>query len=1089
MPDPLLQFSMLQGIDGKKDQRILPAGTLVTAQNVVFDRAGAIEKRPGNLSQGDAVVAPSNASIYSSPLVPSTIPAMTSPGGLFALGSASGTEEVVCNGSRIYCYSPTLAEFISKDELPEAVGTRRSLSSSLNSQVYCADVCQTANGYRVYAWMDASTNANVWVRIYDATTGALVWRANQQVFTATATALRVTAVGNYAVVTITSSTPNIIECLLFVPGAAPSAVFPGTYFSASMNATYQTFDACSNAAGTAVILGYQQAGAGMILNEVAVPAMTSSLTAVPSASSLYTTIKAIAVCDNAGSIWAACTNGITGVVNVYIAPDTTPGSPSSTYAISTVLPAGTGIGTLAIAPFNSTECVLAASQISALGMYAQLLSTTAVVGGATSCPGNSWQGIAGFTFGNNLLSVVSKPMVYNGRAYALVYYPSATQGTYFWCDLEVAPTVATYGNQTRAVAVVAPRLATSIVLNPFTIANTVTDGAGNLWAPCSVLEGGGSTSRQGGALVPSNRLWETRLNFTHPARYLGGPIGKSYAVGSCIYDGVSVTELGFYTYAEGFTGTATTGGALNAGGAAVSYQYMVIFEWTSSSGEIIRSTACDASGSQALSVALSATQNAVNLHFYAPPLTAKVDPENVYNAPVMSIYRTAEDGTTFNFVTSIQLTTGTGPKFVYQDVASDASIATNPELYFTPGFPGTVLDYVCPPSSSHTITTQSRIWLIGDDLRTVWFSNAYQEGIQPQFNEALTLTIQDAGDLTALGYVDDKIVFFSAGFIYYTYGAGPSPTGSGDFYPAPVRVTSDVGCIDPRSVVTIPDGILFLSAKGWCVLGRDLSVTFLTAPFDVMTTYPNVTSAVLYPNRSEVRIALNNGTNGVELILSYWAPTGEGSAYSYRWSWASKYDPVANFPTGGIVEGPGCMSYGAAVVNGAYCWISAAGNPYQEDTSGTNYLDCVTVGSATAANWVTYWIETSWFNANGPIGWQRAKRVSLIGDWQTAHDLYLGVATNFVESYTSSSGTFGPLPQGQTSHFVSTVNDSAAWEQARTVVMNQKNQAIRFSVRDAAPTGSGDVIGSGRGFSLAAIGMTYQPKAGVGKLLASGKQG
>ncbi len=1083
MPDSLVQFSMLMGLDGKKDQRVMPLGSLATAQNVAYDRSGAVEKRPGNVSQGDTVCAPSN---YAYPFaLPATIPVpLVGGAGMFALGN----EQVLCDGARIYCQSPTLAQHSTKDEIPEAVGTRKSLSSNSNTQFYGSDVCQTANGYRVYVWLNGTSGAAIFARIYDATSGALLWSNAISLALIAANGVKVTAVGNFAVFTYVTGGGLRVGCLTPANiGTASPVVAAANYSIATVSATFQSFDACSNQAGNQLVFAAQLAAGEVTIQSVNVPAMTNNQSATLSGTAGYTALKSIGICENAGNIWLAASNGTSGAIYVQVAADSSIGSPTSSYTIASPLPAGVGIGTLSMCSFTTTECVLLAGRMSSVGVYAQLIGTGSAVASSFSYVGAAYGFALGAvgTMGPQLLGPASKPAVWNGRAYALLYYPSATQGTYFWCDLECTP--ASTSGQPRSVATIAPRQCNSVILNSFCIPNVAADGLGNFYAPCSIVEGGGLLSRQGKANVPANRLWETRLNFAHPATYLGGNIGRSYNVGSSVYDGSSITELGFLTYPEGFTGALTAGGSLMSGAV---YQYMILYEWTSATGETIRSTACQAAGAQALTIAPTGGGfNSATLTFWPPPLTAKMDLESSLTPPVITIYRTTGlAGTTFQYLASVPITSTS-----YLDQASDASIANNPLMYFQPGVQGTALDGVCPPSSSFTFTTQGRTFLLGDDLRTWWFTNQGVEGVQALFNEGLSFSLLDAGDFVGGATLSNgNIVLFASDRIYYTYGTGPTPTGTGSFYPTPVRVQGDVGCIDPRSILAIPDGILFLSAKGWIILGQDMSINFLTPPADVLAAYPNVTSAVLVPARSEIRIALNNGTNGVDLVASYWAPTGQQQTYSYRWSWSSKYDAVANFPAAGALGiglGPGCMSYAAALVNGAYRWCSSAGNPYTEDTSGTIYLDCVTLGAATAANWVTLWVESSWLNSNGPVGWQRVKRASPVGDWFTPHDLYLQVATNFVESYTSAAGTYGPIPQGQTEHFVSTVTDSAQWEQVRTIVMNQKNQAVRLSLYDAPPTGGSDAIGSGRGFSLAAFGMLLSPKDKIGKLLASNRQG
>lgn len=55
-------------------------------------------------------------------------------------------------------------------------------------------------------------------------------------------------------------------------------------------------------------------------------------------------------------------------------------------------------------------------------------------------------------------------------------------------------------------------------------------------------------------------------------------------------------------------------------------------------------------------------------------------------------------------------------------------------------------------------------------------------------------------------------------------GNGPDATGANSDYGDPTLITSDVGCINDNSVVIMPQGLMFQSAKGIYLLDQSLKL-------------------------------------------------------------------------------------------------------------------------------------------------------------------------------------------------------------------------------------------------------------------------
>lgn len=1043
MPDPIVQFAFTRGLDTKTDKHSRLPGGADLVVNGVFDKLGAIQKRHGNAAQPATCISPNPPPFA---LVgPSTLPSQ--PFGMFGFNA----EQCILDKNRLYSLAPGQAAQLSRDYVPEGVATRRPLQNLAWNTAFVDPDCLVLNGYEVWVWQTLSSisaGAVVNMAVYEIATGALVQAPTIGTLSTRGLAKLSAPTATTAVVTYVDSLGN---------------VYARTLDTTNIGAGWGAETAI--ATGATLVYDHSSAGDGFFVVSIAVAAGNVSVGRL--APTTYTgTAVNITTSDALASICIAATTAET----LYVAWQTTTGivrawggNPTTlaqTFALFQVASAQGAGGQIGLARISATrECVVWTSSAQSQGQWQggmQLITS----GGATSgalCP-----------FYDLVLS--SRPVQYNGKTYALCYYPSAVQGTYFWCDLNT-DFGGTRQNGTdywpRVVAASGMRLAlSSSTATPqrdvSTLSNAAQLSAGVFIAPGSIVIGTG--------LVGQLRLWRMKLDFTAPARARGGALGRSYVFGNSVYDGQMATELGFYLYPENCTATAQAGAGLGIG----LYQYMIVYGWTTATGETIRSTGQPGSGQTPATQALSVTTTNGNQQVGIGQipilnLSAKVDGEIGNETPVfVEIYRTAVGGGfTFQLVTRLTMSGANGPPgktLSYTDTMSDATLASQPPLYFSPGFQNTVLENVCPPSFSDVWIHKTRIFGIGDDLRTVWFSKQYVEGQQPGFNEGLTLTIQEGNDLIAGFSIDDKFVVCTKYNTWYCYGDGPDPTGSTGAFSAPQRLAADVGCIDPRSIVTTPDGVLFQSLKGLVLLTRALEVIYLDGPEDVVRTYPVFTSGTLFPEYQEARWTIQkaDGSAGIVLVCSYWQPD---QPYKYRYSQFQLYDAAA---------GAAAVPAAGAYIAGSFRWIAATGNAYTEDTAGTAlgaYMD----GGTALANWVQLKVTTSWLMANGFAGYQRCKRVMPVGDWYTSHDLSIAVATEFNPS------TLGPTGNADT--FRSDAVEGLAFERAMIAVARQKATAIQVTISDAYPTGAEAVVGTGRGMSLAGIGLRIATKGAMGKLL------
>lgn len=475
------------------------------------------------------------------------------------------------------------------------------------------------------------------------------------------------------------------------------------------------------------------------------------------------------------------------------------------------------------------------------------------------------------------------------------------------------------------------------------------------------------------------------------------------------YDGISVTELGFHVYPEDISYTPSgSDGSLSTG----TYQYMTQFEWTDNNGQIYRSAP-----STIASVQVIAT-NHVQIQGPTLRLTQKKIAANRTN-PSIVIYRTQANGTIFNRITSTLAPLLNDPDvdtWTFTDTLSDLSASSNEINYTTGG----VLPNIAPPANSIITTYNNRVFLAGlSDKLEMWYSqstvnNSNSNTIPPQFAAQLTVDVDPrGGDITALALLNQALIIFKYNQIFVLQGNGPDATGNNNDYGDPTLIPSDVGCINPNSIVITPMGLLFQSARGICELDQSLNVNYIGAPVEDYNDL-NITSATLNSKDNQVIFTTSEGT---ALVYDY---------FFKQWAtWTNHF------------------AEDSIVYNNLFTYLKSDGHVYVQNRD--KYMD----GSSP--------IYLSWTLPNlsfaGLQGFQRVFSCYILGSYKGPHTLNVRVAYDFNENYTQSA-TISPSTNVSTWGSDVTWGASATWGgeyqlyQFKIDFNIQKCTTIRIQVSD-----------------------------------------
>ncbi len=152
-----------------------------------------------------------------------------------------------------------------------------------------------------------------------------------------------------------------------------------------------------------------------------------------------------------------------------------------------------------------------------------------------------------------------------------------------------------------------------------------------------------------------------------------------------------------------------------------------------------------------------------------------------------------------------------------------------------------------PDPSAALAAANNRLWSVSSiNPRQAQYTKLLRRGYAPEWNGNLTVRVPGSEDpLTAVGVLPDgRVLLFSQSAIYYTYGEGPSDTGQGAGFAEPALLTDTVGCENKRSVVFGDFGCMFQGERGFYLVDRGLSLTYVGLPYEDSTTGPVLATGI-----------------------------------------------------------------------------------------------------------------------------------------------------------------------------------------------------------------------------------------------------
>jgi hypothetical protein len=535
---------------------------------------------------------------------------------------------------------------------------------------------------------------------------------------------------------------------------------------------------------------------------------------------------------------------------------------------------------------------------------------------------------------------------------------------------------------------------------------------GRVWSTSVIFEGLVTAAN------PSAEVDAFRFTLSDPGQQLTARRNEAvYATGGTpwLWDGSQAFEVGFLNGPERVEVSAAGSGSFSG-----TFSYAAHYKFY------------DAAGDRHYSVvsAASTVTAASNTHVVVVVPYLQLTQKHLDLAVQITICRTLDGGADLYEVTDLPNVQGDATALTYNDSTTDANLADNPQLYTNNG----TLPAFCPPSCDAIVMHGERLWVACGTQ--VFYSHKAVPGEAATFSEVLYLTIPET--VTALASLDSALAIFTETAIYLLYGDGPNRAGQ-DAYRNPERLTSEAGCIEPRSLVVTPPGLMFQSARGLEMLPRGGGpVQHLGwAVVDQLAANPAITGAVLDSELSTARwTAVDDEaspSSGVVLCYDY-------EQQLWFWETAPDYSCADQWDDG--------LAVGSVSGNAVY-------------QRGTGFTD-------PSSALIPMILETGDIRPSGVTGYQRVNRINILGELRSNSTLKLYVAYDGSDTY-SESHSFA---------MTGTAGDPIRLEYAPAY---QKCEAIRFKITNEGSS-------AGECFSLNAIQLQVKTKGGPSRL-AIGKRG
>lgn len=527
---------------------------------------------------------------------------------------------------------------------------------------------------------------------------------------------------------------------------------------------------------------------------------------------------------------------------------------------------------------------------------------------------------------------------------------------------------------------------------------------------------------EGSAQFTETGIRACRLDFDDDDALQSARLGADLVVAGSSplrYDGDTLAELGFHTAPDGeVTAVGGTGGGLTPN---LTYLWRASYREVDAAGEIHQ-------GPMSIDVLLTlgGAQNAATLTIPAYRLTGK-------RRVSIDVWRTLGDDDSsdpqFFRVTSLN-PSATGPNgylvndihvdtLTFVDHLSDDDLLRRERAYTNFG----VLSNDPAALGALVAGGKNRLFFsAADDANKIYYSQQRREGYGPETSSELALPLDpEGGAVTAIAVLDEAVIAWKRGSTYFFAGPGPLPNPDASpqiGFTEPQLVTSDVGCISPRSIAVTPIGVIFKSARGYHLIDRSRQVRYVGADVERYNGL-NVVAAVALPDRTSILVLHSDG------------PALHYDYYFGEWSTFTNHEALD-----------------AIVAGNQYYFLrnDIVGAVAQENRG--IFLD--------GTREIRLYLETAWVKFTQYVqGWQKLWYAHIVGEYVSPHVLRMRIATDYRPGWDAPYDLtpdvdYLPAPYGEGAYGEGAYGGDADQLYQERVHVSEQCQAARFSFEDQA---------------------------------------
>lgn len=803
------------GLDTKTDAKVVLPTKMTVLENAEFIKGGSVKKRPGY----DSVPIQTSAGV-----------AISNPVGL----GTRDEELLVLTKTGVHSYDTKSGSFQDQGEYTPMTWSATGVLGSTSAQTR-GDVA-TNSGVTAYAWQDS--RGGVRYAVYDETTGA-AFTADSSLASANASQPKVIAVGENLLITYADTSANNIKYKLIRPGAIAASLAAAVGDLVEDYSANSDYDVVGGVAVGWVL--YEDSATSELKLRSFTPAAVTVATVVVDEDDIERPL-ALAYNETTGKLlvgYAETSSGDTTVLEY------TGSSLTVTGVSITVTQSNTLIG-----------IALAAMDDGGISVYTTSDNSSAYT--------TSWayrSGAGASTTGSVLKAVVCSSGFNDGNTgYVILAYDSPTglQDSYFLYrhdGIVVGRLFYQEGNGTirNSTACYGPRVSavgdgTLQCLLEYRRNLAVDQGDTKDVVPINVQYA--STGLRRVTFNPSPLTSAVEVGST---TYLGGSMLWAYD------SGAHPVEANLLLWPEVSTSSISQTGA----GSMVSgltYNYRVYAEARLANGQIVRSAAITRSFT-------TAATTKVNIVIPCIPFTRHQGDRPNIN---FVVYRTEANKADLYYRISSPDPTSTGDNAYVANAPGSATVTFLDNEPTDTDITGNELDYqsrgelphFAPDGTSFLSAAQSRLFLVGGGTNpnNVIPSLLHFDGEPVEFNDSLVVseTPNYGGAVVGTAPLNDVVVVFKERCVFAVAGNGPDNTNNNGFFESRA-ISSDMGCANPGSIVSLPIGVMFKSHKGFYLLTPDLQLLYVGADVEAYNDQTFVGAAPV-PDSNQVIFVPGSGS-------------------------------------------------------------------------------------------------------------------------------------------------------------------------------------------------------------------------------------